>query len=267
MLEEMKLKRKKQNKQSENIGGLTFKINKKNTVVTSKGNSSQILSTLKDFVSNSTRELSIPIPKEEMCALSDNTYSNTSPNITAKQTQMVNTIAKRINSKPVYSAEKAKKEKIISQLNLSITNLINKIAHMKEELEKNLNENYKANKDSMKIIFEQEKIRHEQDHFNNDIPLLKNEVNDMKTQLNNLNEQNQLFALQSFKFQTEEKMAIEDIKKMNTIIENFSKENNKMAYEIVTLKNKIFELREKVQSQSDKNIKLYNNINNLIAIK
>ena len=54
---------------------------------------------------------------------------------------------------------------------------------------------------------------------------------------------------------------------MNTIIENFSKENNKMAYEIVTLKNKIYELREKVQSQSDKNIKLYNNINNLIAIK
>lgn len=267
MLEEMKLKRKKQ---KENNNELTFKINKKNTVITSKGHSSQIQSTLKDFVSNSTREISIPLPKEEMCSLSNNinTYSNTSPNITtAKQTQMVSTIAKNINSKPVYSTEKAKKEKIITQLNLSITNLINKIAHMKEELEKNLNENYKANKDSMKIIFEQEKIRHEQDHFNNDIPLLKNEVNDMKTQLNNLNEQNQLFALQTFKFETEEKMFIEDIKKMNTIIENFSKENNKMAYEIVTLKNKIYELREKVQSQSDKNIKLYNNINNLIAIK
>ena len=145
--------------------------------------------------------------------------------------------------------------------------MINKIAHMREQSEKNLNENYKANKDSMKIIFNQEKVRHEQEHYNNDIPLLKTEVNDMKTQLNNLNEQNQLFALQSFKYETEAKMAIEDIKKMNTIIENFSKENNKMAYEIVTLKNKIFELREKVQSQSDKNIKLYNNINNLIAIK
>ena len=81
---------------------------------------------------------------------------------------------------------------------------------MKEALEKNLNKNYKANKDSMKIIFEQEKIRHEQDHFNNDIPLLKNEVNDMKTQLNNLNEQNQLFALQTFKFETEEKMYQKD---------------------------------------------------------
>ncbi len=220
MLEEMKLKRKKQ---KENNNELTFKINKKNTVITSKGHSSQIQSTLKDFVSNSTREISIPLPKEEMCSLSNNinTYSNTSPNITtAKQTQMVSTIAKNINSKPVYSTEKAKKEKIITQLNLSITNLINKIAHMKEELEKNLNENYKANKDSMKIIFEQEKIRHEQDHFNNDIPLLKNEVNDMKTQLNNLNEQNQLFALQTFKFETEEKMFMN--KKFNNNTKNSS---------------------------------------------
>ena len=87
-----------------------------------------------------------------------------------------------------------------------------------DHCEENLSENYKSNEQSMKIIFNQEKIRHEQTHFDNDIPILRSEVNDLKTNLNNLTEQNHLFDLQNFKIETEIKIMLEDIKKMNILL-------------------------------------------------
>lgn len=146
-------------------------------------------------------------------------------------------------------------------------NLTNKILHMKNEYEKNLSENYKSNEQSMKIIFNQEKIRHEQTHFDNDIPILRSEVNGLKTNINNLTEQNHLFELQNFKIETEIKIMLEDIKKMNILLDSFSKENNQLAYQIIQFKNKNHELRMKVEEQTNHNVKFYKNINSLISIK
>lgn len=276
MLEEMKISKKKKNNNNSNLKEnpklLVFPLHKKGTVPISPlynsdtNNKSEIISTLREFMNFSTKEKIVPYPREELVQITE-TYNKTTPNLTTQKSQIVNTIETKITKKPNFEKEKITKQKTIAQLNLSIMNLTNKILHMKNEYEKNLSENYKSNEQSMKIIFNQEKIRHEQTHFDNDIPILRSEVNGLKTNLNNLTEQNHLFELQNFKIETEIKIMLEDIKKMNILLDSFSKENNQLAYQIIQFKNKNHELRMKVEEQTNHNVKFYKNINSLISIK
>lgn len=275
MLEEMKItKQKKKNNSNlkENPKLLVFPLHKKGAVPISPlynsdtNTQSDILSTLKEFMNFTTKEKIIPCPREELVQITE-PYNKTTPNLTTQKSQIVKTIEKKITKRPNFEKEKLTKQKAIAQLNLSIMNLTNKILHMKNEYEKNLSENYKSNEQSMKIIFNQEKIRHEQTHFDNDIPILRSEVNGLKTNLNNLSEQNHLFELQNFKIKTEIKIMLEDIKKMNILLDSLSKENNQLAYQIIQFKNKNHELRMKVEEQANHNMKFYTNINSLISIK
>ena len=162
--------------------------------------------------------------------------------------------------------QKNQKQNIINNLQLSINALQNKINHIHNELTTNEHEYFEIDKDSIKVLFDQERIQHEKFHYSKDIPEIKREINELKQKLNKIVEQNRVIHLQGYKIETESTLQIEDIKKFNLLSDAQSKQNAKIAYELISLRNKIINLKINIQKQSKSNDILKGNIDDLIKI-
>lgn len=201
---------------------------------------------LKDFLINNTERNQadvLPLKNKGKCSkLKRNDRFN------IEKVELART--KNINIFENFEKEKQSKKENISKLELNIENIKNKIFLIKKELDNTLNNNLVLNKDSVKIIGQNNFIQHEKVHIVKEISNLKVDIDELKFELKKINDQNQFLTLNSFKTETEISFINEDIKKVGILIEEITNENKEISIFISNIRKKITSLKTDILEKS-----------------
>ena len=253
---------------------IRFISNRKERCLTDSNN---ILSNIKDFVENQTKNIHFENPNFNLIKISNDNISRSSKhsrNI-SKEIRMKSAylnpcsenilILKNAFEKiPNFEEEKKSLNKKKDELLLNIHTLQKKIVQLKDELERNINNNTNLNDENINYCFKSEEIRHKQYHFDKDIPNLKLEIDTLKRNLMKITEENNKLNLFMYKLTTENNLECEDLTKINIEVKRKKEENKYLMNQLIKNKEINKNLKLEINNLKHNNNIVMNSLNNIL---
>ena len=247
-------------------------------------NKNLLLSNLKDFVENQTKNIDIQNPHVKLIQISNENLLNDnnnnkndifkhSRNISnehrLKSDNLINysnvaTFQKILGNINEFEDKKKNLEKKKEQILLNINTLQKKILQIKDELEKNIINNTNLNEENINLCFKSEGIKHKQIYYDKDIPNLKLEIDSLKRELYKVNEENNKLNLYMYKLTTENNLECEDLTKINIEVKRKKEENKSLMNELIKIKEINTNLKLKMNNLNIKNNTMINSLNEII---
>ena len=253
---------------------IRFISNRKERCLTDSNN---ILSNIKDFVENQTKNIHFENPNFNLIKISNDNISHSSKhsrNI-SKEIRMKSAylnpcsenilILKNAFEKiPNFEEWKKSLNKKKDELLLNIHTLQKKIVQLKDELERNINNNTNLNDENINYCFKSEEIRHKQYHFDKDIPNLKLEIDTLKRNLFKITEENNKLNLFMYKLTTENNLECEDLTKINIEVKRKKEENKYLMNQLIKNKEINKNLKLEINNLKHNNNIVMNSLNNIL---
>ena len=239
--------------------------------------SNNILSNLKDFVGNQTKNINIENPNSHLIKISNDNISrsskhsrNISKEIRMKSAHLtpcsenILILKNAFEKIPNFEEEKNNLNNKKDELLLNIETLEKKIIQLKDELERNISNNTNLNDENINYCFKSEGIRHKQYHFDKDIPNLKLEIDSLKRNLMKITEENNKLNLFMYKLTTENNLECEDLTKINIEVKRKKEENKYLMNQLIRNKEINKNLKLEINNLKHNNNIMMNSLNNIL---
>ena len=253
---------------------IRFISNRKERCLTDSNN---ILSNLKDFVGNQTKNINFENPNINLIKISNDNISrsskhsrNISKEIRMKSAHLnpcsenILILKNAFERIPNFEEEKKSLNNKKDELILNIETLEKKIFQLKDELERNINNNTNLNDENINYCFKSEEIRHKQYHFDKDIPNLKLEIDSLKRNLMKITEENNKLNLFMYKLTTENNLECEDLTKINIEVKRKKEENKYLMNQLIKNKEINKNLKLEINNLKHNNNIMINSLNNIL---
>ncbi len=239
--------------------------------------SNNILSNLKDFVGNQTKNINFENPNINLIKISNDNISrsskhsrNISKEIRMKSAHLtpcsenILILKNAFERIPNFEEEKKSLNNKKDELILNIETLEKKIFQLKDELERNINNNTNLHDENINYCFKSEEIRHKQYHFDKDIPNLKLEIDTLKRNLMKITEENNKLNLFMYKLTTENNLECEDLTKINIEVKRKKEENKYLMNQLIRNKEINKNLKLEINNLKHNNNIMINSLNNIL---